>query len=307
MKQRIPLRKIVMVLFVLAAAVYLYRYRADFLALTLAKPQLLIPIALLVIAGLWTNGLFNRQIYRTFNVSLNFKEWFGLSVVNTAGNFIFPLRGGSISTALYLKRVHNLTYTDFITTLSATYVITFWVNSLIGLISMGWIWLEKGIFSALITAMFSGCFLALSLVILFSPKFAPTSSSFLNKFIEAINSWHKIRNNRPIMIFVGFITILNFLLGMMMTKLEFEMLDTAISLAQASLLTIFTSFAGLVSIAPGNLGFREAFTGFSSLAAGLPITTAIAASLMERAVTFLVSLILGIYYSAVLSAPVSSK
>ncbi|MBN2016436.1 flippase-like domain-containing protein [Candidatus Dojkabacteria bacterium] len=302
--EKIRSKKITLVLFIiilLGLVFYIYINYSEFSKLTIKNPILLIPLSCSIILFLAINGLVNYYLLKIFNVKLAFKEWFGLSVINTMGNYLFPFRGGTISNAVYLKGKHQFPYSSFISILSATYILVFWVISIVGTISLLIIKFMYNVFSIPLTVVFIFSFIFLTVIIAFSPTIKETPYKTLNTFIKIINDWKGISSHKRTLLIVASITFVNILLTTFNTYLEFQILGKEVSFIKLVLLSVFSSFSLFISITPGNIGIREAFSAYSGNVVGLLPAEVITVSIIDRAVTFALSFILGLYFSYILT------
>ncbi|MCA9926730.1 MAG: flippase-like domain-containing protein, partial [Anaerolineales bacterium] len=81
------------------------------------------------------NGYYLKLFAQTFGVQLRVREWFGLAFITTMGNYLTPLSGGMVARATYLKVRHSLPYAKFLSLLTASYLIVFWVAGFLGLVA----------------------------------------------------------------------------------------------------------------------------------------------------------------------------
>ena len=277
--------------------IFINKFKEEFSNISIVKPIFLIPLSILVLIFFAVNGLVNKILLKEFKIYLTFKEWFGLSIINTIGNYIAPFRGGSISNALYLKKKYKFSYSSFLSLLSATYIIVFWVNSLLGIVSLIFVKVFYNNFSIIIFLFFLLIFLTLTTLILLSPKIKTSKYIYLNKFIDVINNWHTTRKNLKIIMIISFLAFLNNILIVSMSYLEFLILGEYIVISKLFVLSVFSSFSIFLSITPGNLGIREAFSVYSGQLLGIPIVKVVAISIIDRFINFILSFILSLYFT----------
>jgi uncharacterized membrane protein YbhN (UPF0104 family) len=282
----------ILIFAIMAGLYFVYRDWNQFASLRIERPFLLLPLSGLMLLFFVVNGYVSAIWYRTFAVHLNFVEWFGLSVVNTFGNFITPFRGGAVSNAVYLKRRHGFAIAAFVGVLAATSVIAFWLNAVVGLVSLAWIYWSYGYFSMVALLVFGGGFAALTGVIWFAPRVGEPANPFLARFARAVNGWHQIKSYRKQVLETALLNLLNVVLMTTITMLEFRVLGLELPLAKALFLSIFPAFSLLVSITPGNLGIREGFAVFSGMVASVAVPEVLAVSVLDRLMTFGLSFVL---------------
>ncbi len=301
MKNKRNIYKILIYIIVFIGSVYfLYKSKDEFSELRIQNYILILPLIILNILFFISNGLVTKIIIEIFNVRLSFKEWLGLSVTNTLGNYISPFRGGSISNALYLKKRYSFSYTSFISMLSGTYIIIFWINSLVGIISLILTNIFYDIYSSIILILFIFSFISLSFIIIIAPRFPATRHTFINKFIQVINDWNIIRKKVDVLFKISLIAVLNIIIMTLMSYIEFQLIGIKIGLLKLLVISLFSTFSIFLSITPANLGIREAFSIYSGQLLGIPISQVLAVSIIDRLINFLLSLILGVYYSNIL-------
>lgn len=273
----------------------------DFLALRILAPNWLGLAMGMAIITLFANGYFNLFIYRHFQLNLPFREWFGLSVVNTAGNLLMPMRAGAVSNAVFLKRRYNFSYTNFISVISATYVLTFWLNALVGILALLTMWFWSQLFFWTIFLVFLGLFLGLSIVMIFNPKCPEVAHPLLHKIYAGFNTWQTIKGQPRLLVMVSLITLINLMATSIGTWAQFLALGISLPIASCFILSIFSNLSLLVSLTPASLGIREAFSGFSAAMINVPVPQAIAASVIDRFLLFSVSFLLSLYFFNYLS------
>lgn len=289
---------IITVLLVLGAGVFFYRFRAEFLSVRVQYPAFIIPVVFASFLFLYANGLYNKYLIHVFGITLKWKEWFGLSVVNTVGNFMVPLRGGTVLSAVYLKKAHKFTYSNFISILSASYLVIFLVNSVLGLGALVYVKYVYGTFSWVLFLVFAGMILAIILSVYLSDRLTFLKRvRFLSKFVEPLENWKLISKNKPLVVKIVLITVLNMVLICIMNYYEFRILGLTLPFSKILLMSVFSSFSLFISFTPGSLGIREAFAVYSGLLLNFPFHYVVAASIIDRLVNFLISLIFGLYFS----------
>jgi uncharacterized protein (TIRG00374 family) len=257
----------------------------------------LLPLILLFIINYLFVGIITKNLLQPLNVKLSFIEAFKLSIVTGFYNLITPFRGGMAVRAVYLKKKHNFTYTNFLATLAASYILIFLVASILGLISVYLIYTSEKIFSQILFLIFLGAFISMTFTIIFSPKIPLTKYKFINKFIEVINGWHLIKNNKKVIFSVVFFSLIQTLLTSFMVYLQFNVFGIEITFAKCIFLSAIGVFSLLVGITPANLGIGEAITVFSALTIGITPVQSLSVAILGRLISFSVLFILGPIFS----------
>ncbi|MBF0313277.1 MAG: flippase-like domain-containing protein [Oligoflexia bacterium] len=285
-------------LLLLAGTIFLYHYRNDFALLSFNHPLLLVPLLMVMLLFTLSNGALNNLWFRAYGAHLNFLEYTGLSVVNALGNCVTPFRGGALTNAYYLKKHYNLDYLKFLNLFAATNILIFWLNSLLGLLSLLLIYLLDHSFSWLVLLVFVGCLLLFTLMMYLPGKLSLKHLSLLPlKIKSAILGFREIKNHQIVIVKTLLYALLNILLIVVMTILEFKLLNINITIAQALFLSIFSAFAQLLSLTPANLGIREGFMLYAGTVIGLPLAEVVVVSAIDRIIFFILTLLLSFYFT----------
>ena len=290
----------VLIVLALLLAYYIKTTLSDFKKLTLVNPLFIIILIILFIFSYFTIGLITKNLLKPLNVKLKGIEAFALSIVTGFYNLITPFRGGMATRAVYLKKKHDFSYTNFLATLAASYILVFLIASFLGLLSTYLIYLSEGIFSWILFLIFLGLFLSLSFIVIFSPKFQETRYNFINNFIKVINGWHLIKDDKRIIFIVSFLTLIQLLIGTLMLYLQFKVFGIEIDLIKCLFLVSIGNISMLFAITPANLGVGEAITVFSASTIGITAIHSLSATILGRAISFLVLFILGPIFSYIL-------
>jgi len=281
--------------------VYVFRNLDDFRQIRIYNFWLFFSLIISSVLFLVTNGIVLKELLLPFKIELSIKEWFGLSVITTAGNLLIPLQGGMVTRALYLKSKHDFSYTNFLSALSGIYIIVFWVNSFVALIAMLLIGHYYSVFSWLVFVTFLIIFLGLSFIIVISPKIKKTFKlEILNKAVRVVNGWLVIKNSKRTILAVTIISLINVFLMSVSSFLEFRVIGVEISFLKALFISIVSTLSLFVSLTPGSLGIKEAFVAFTSGVVGISSANAVAVSILDRLVSLIPLVILTPIFSKIL-------
>ncbi len=289
---------------------YILRHISDFKGLAivgLSNIWLVLLVALIVLITFYLNGFLLDTLMRPFGFKLGFRESFGLAIITNFYNTITPFRGGMAARAVYLKKKYKFPYINFLATLSAIYIIIFLIGSLLGLISIIFIWKNYSIFSPIIFILFLAVFLFLMSIIIFSPKLPEQKNKWLNRFIKVINGWHLIKNNKKIVFATAIVSLIQLILATTTLLINYSIFGIHLSFFAALFIASINSLAILIAITPGNLGIGDAINVFSASIVGVGLTNAIAATILGRAISIIVISILGPIYSYQLMKEVKKK
>jgi uncharacterized protein (TIRG00374 family) len=276
---------------------YVRAHRSEFSDLRDVHLNIVLLLSLLFLIIYALLGYINSLILRPLGVKLSHFESFSLSIITGFYNLITPFKGGMAARAVYLKQKYSFTYTDFLATLAASYVIIFFIGSIVGLASTLLIYKMYGIFSWILFFVFLGVFLPMLFIILFAPKFKEPKSRFLGKVVRVINGWNLIKDDKKVIASISALTLLQLALGAYMLQIQFQAFGTDIGFVKSLFLTAINSLSLLLAFTPAGLGITEAVTVFSALTIGISAQQSLSAAILGRIVSVIVLFILGPIFS----------
>lgn len=291
---------VVLVLVIAAIAWYLNSQRqllSAFRRVSFLAIFYLVGIRLLFLG---TNGLFLREFASRFDVRLTLKEWLGLSVVTTMGNYITPLSGGMIARAAYLKQRHRLPYAQFVTLLASNYLINFWVIGVVGILTL----LTFGTAIQLywqVLVCFTTVIVSISALVLFPTVKLPWKNRIAKTVNTSLEGWSLVKSDRVLITKLVIYTLINIFLNGLSFWIAYDALGSRISFRSALLVGLLTSFSLLVRITPGNLGIQEAVVSLSSGLLGIGAGQGLLAALLIRGATLIPAFTLGPLFGFLLS------
>lgn len=286
-------------------AFYLYFYHSRLAVLKSIAVVDLVIIAALSFGTFFFLAIQFKLLVEIFYLNLRFKEWFGLTVINTMISYYTPARGGLIARAYYLNRKYDLSYSKYISLVGGSYAINFMVASLgiiffsafSALLRGAWNLKILGVGTVLLMATMALC--ALLLTCSSRIVFIKTGRIYnvLNNFMEGLNLFIK----HPFMVLkISFIQF--FLIIIMGAKLywSFKATGRAVEFTDILVVQSFVVFSMIVSITPGNLGIKEGIIGLLASHLGVPFADAILAASIDRGISMLITFLLGMSYSKIL-------
>jgi uncharacterized membrane protein YbhN (UPF0104 family) len=288
---------VVMPLMLAFAVYYLIAHWAEFESLRILNPYLLGGIAGLILVGYWVSGEIARIMLRPLQVRIGVWESFQLAVVTGFYNIITPFKGGLAIRAIYMKRVHDFSYTHFVSSLGGSYVLTFFVTSATGLAAVLYLYLTDQLISIAIAMIFALVLLITLGIIVFSPTVSPSENPILRLLGRIIGGWNHIKADRTVLAYLAAFTIIQVLVGAITLMLQFTAFGINISIAQALFLTSLGSISLFLQITPAGLGISEAILIFSASTLGISTSESFAAAILGRGVNLAVSFILGPLFS----------
>lgn len=291
---------IVVLVFIIAAfSLYIRRHLYEFEKILLVNFIDFAVLSCLVILTIFLNGWMFRVIVESFKIKMTVGEWFGLSVVNTLSSYL-PLRMGIAARAVYLKKVHNFSYTDFISSLGAANVIMLLCCGIIGLVGMAAMYFSFYTFSPILFILYTVIFLGALFLIFFSLKVCTSEKRFVRSIRDVIEGWDSIKKDKTLLLKLLCINmLLVFTYALRIYYASFA-LDCNFPFLHALLIVLPGMLAIFITLIPAGLGVREAAIGFSSKLLGGEVPVGIVVSSLDRMVALIWVVLLGSIFSWIL-------
>lgn len=291
---------IVLGLVIAAIAWYLNSQRQLLSAFTKLSLSTIMYLVGLRFLFLGTNGLFLREFATKFEVRLRWKEWFGLSVVTTMGNYLTPFSGGMIARAAYLKQRHAFPYTQFATLLASNYLVNFWVIGVVGALILLTLGREMQHYWQVLV-FFVAVVASISALMLFPTVRLHWKNRVARTVNTSLEGWRLVRNDRLLLARLVVFALINAFLNGLSFWVAYDAIGSRIPFNSALLIGLLTSFSLLVRITPGNLGIQEAVVSLSSGLLGTGVGQGLLVALLMRSATVILAFTLGPIFSFLLT------
>ena len=120
---------------IISAAIFLYlqKNKESLSLLFNLTPYSICILVLCSLAVKLIIGFIYKVLMCFFDLKLVFKEWFGLTSISMMANYFLPAKGGLVALAVYLKKVHNFTYTMFLSSAAGFHGVSFLINAVVGI------------------------------------------------------------------------------------------------------------------------------------------------------------------------------
>jgi len=257
----------------------------------------IIPMTILVILTVFVNGLGIKVFGKYYDIKLGINEWFGLSSITAMGNYMTPFRGGVAARAVYLKKVYNLPYTSFLTTIAASYIVRFFVYGLFGILLSFIIFKSYNFFNKTIISVFFVIIIISFIALIIPPTFGKTKYKYLNYIIKVVNEWNIMRKNYSFLFKVLLFDTVVWILASLRLYLAFKSFSFEVPFLFVLLISILFMLAFFLSITPAGLGIVEAVIAFSAEAIGAGFLPGIYAGILDRIISTIVVFVLGSIFS----------
>lgn len=281
---------------------YVFTNKDDLQPLLEIEPGYIGLIFLTQLTMIFSNGLFIKIILTPFKKFIAVKEAFYVSILSTVGNFFAPVGAGFGFRAVYLKRKHGLTYSNYFSTLSGNYIIVFLVTSVFGLLGILLLREEFNYPALIITAIFTAMLAGSIILMVLKPSQIPSVSDgrgVLKKvgrlISDIVKGWTYVAAHKSLLFKLIVLTTVNLFLAVVVLFFITTSLHIDVSIPALLLLSVLGSLSLFINITPGNLGVKEAVFIFSSTMLGLSVNNIILIALIDRGVMFLTLAILWLY------------
>lgn len=300
--------KIGSILTVLAIGLFIWYFinnASDFKILLNINIYSVIALIFLYTVSIVSNGLFMKLSVSIFGKSINTYESVKVSLISSAGNFFAPSGSGLGFRAIYLKKKHKLSYSDYLSIVICNYIIAFFVSALVGLFA---IYLLRDQYSdslKLLTAFFV-MLAALSFAAFFiragkfnanSDKTNHTTNKIRLILSQVSKGWSLVLSNTGVLL--PLVAIIIFNVALMIIEVFIITLSLGISISFAGILmfSVLGSLSVFINITPGNLGVKEAVYILFSSTLGLSTPEVLSIALVDRAINFVVLSVLWLIFS----------
>ena len=216
---------------------------------------LIIPIILISIGRYFINALIDIKLLQNFDVNLSFSESLNLTVFNTFGNLIAPLKVGSGIKIAYLKSKHKLSIYKYLI-INTQYSFLYLALSGFLLFSVIFIYEEEYKDQSRILLFIFSVFIILFFIFVKRYNFENKKDKYNKYFFDFISMFNftTIRLNVKNIIFFS---ILHLFFGFINIFLIFLFLKFDNKFLESLYFNLITNLSSVVSITPGNIGLLE--------------------------------------------------
>lgn len=282
------------------AVFYVSRHFEEFRQTLTWEPWFLVLLSILILIHYVLLGGFSQIILKTFGLTLSFKEWFGLAIITTLGNYLLPPRGGAGLRAAYLKARHGFPLAHFVSTFVAFYVLNLGIAAAAGLGALAGLPALTGRTGSVLVWFFAAVLAGTLAAMLFPIRPRWLDWTGLKWAARLIEGWLKIKTRRRLL---GILFVLVAANGLdMALMIYFGNLAMGLNLGVAGtiLVTAIMSLTSLIAITPGGLGIQEAALVFSTQTLGVSPAQSLALAVTMRAGILAWTFLLGPVFSYLL-------
>ena len=285
---------IVCTLLMAAAIAWYVRANWDsFQSIKLVEPWLIALLAVLFASRMTLRGVFQWQAMRSVGANIGLIETLKLNFAGLMLNQLMLLPIGSGYRAVYMRRVHELPYNLFASTLAALYIYFLAMSSLLGLLAIAWLGLHgapvRAVAVAVLVVIFAGC-----AALVLSPRFMPKSGGFATKAARVLEGWHAIVGSPRLILTASFVVFVSMAVSVLAMLVAFRAFEIEMDVPGALLLMSSQRVGSFIRLSPGAIGFQEMVSVY--YAEMLLVTTAQTMVVLglTRAINMALGIVLGV-------------
>jgi uncharacterized protein (TIRG00374 family) len=285
--------------FLILFAIYAVNNRDALSGLLMVSWATLLHVALGRLMIFFSDGMFVKWAAEAFTKRLSAGEGIYVGILSAVGNFFGPLLGGAAIRAVYLRRVHDLPYTKFTSTLMVYYVILFAIN--FALAFGGVLTLETDQTPYLLIAIFAGGLLSLLASVFIhlprrlrndDPRRSKVTRRILKYLVDIEDGWRRMLAMPWLLVRVAGLAALSVVAQFLIAYVSFDAIGADISWAALAVYVAIVTISLLIAVTPGAIGIREAMLLLVSGTLGVTGSNIIEVAVIDRGVTFALLLVL---------------
>jgi uncharacterized membrane protein YbhN (UPF0104 family) len=265
----------------------------SFKSIKLVDPWLIALLAALLATRMTLRGVFQWQAMRSVGAKIGLLETLRLNYAGLMLNQTMLLPVGSGYRAVYMRRVHELPYKLFASTMAALYIYFLAMSSLLGLVAIVWLGVQGAQIRPLAVAALAAIFLGCVGLVAF-PKLLPKSGSIAKKVDRVLEGWHSIVGSPRLIMSATFVVFMSMAVSVLAMFVAFRAFAIEMDIPGALLLMSSQRVGSFIRLTPGAVGFQEMVSVYY---AEMLIVTSVQAAVvlgLTRAVGMVVGLLLGI-------------
>jgi uncharacterized membrane protein YbhN (UPF0104 family) len=293
-RTRLVLSLAILIVFAIWTCGYVYRHASDFGALAHLPGWLLIGLFAIAAAGVICNGLYIKFALQAFQVELPAREWLSLTVATSLLNYAMPLRGGMLARAVYLKARHRFGYADFLSTLSAMYLMVVFVQGLLGLAGQALLWRAGAQTDPIVAILLAAATAAAALLMCVRLRLPRWRAFPLAQIVRILDGWTLLRQHRPVFLKLMLTALAFALLSLLEVRLAASAVGAPLSWAGVLVYSSGQNLAVLASLTPVALGIAELVSIYLGGTLGYDTSQALMIQALLRSVPLALLLALGL-------------
>jgi hypothetical protein len=268
-------------LIALVFGVFIYKFHDDFRVIREINRWQFSQLFALSLITILLNGAKLRAITQSYNISLRFNEWFGLTAISLSLNSLL-FKSGSLLASNYLKRAHHFPYMSYVGSWGADFLLMLFNSAIVGLAVTSYLAATSGKNYQLIITGFFLVILVLLLLMRSNIQIGEKQHKILDALSRALKSLNELLQNKQLLA-----TLASFGAGLIIvTALRFyvasAILHYNIPLSHCFLFTAILTFVRNVPMIQSDIGMRELAVGLLSELLGSGLKEGFLISVVDR-------------------------
>lgn len=284
--------RVITVLAVAALGAVLWSNRSRLHPLTEVPLDAVLLVTALVVAAHWLNAFEFWFLFRAVGAPVGVTEnW----MLFTAGQLVnsLPAQAGTLYRLRYLRSVHDLSYSRASAAYGANLVLTVMATALLGAIGTVVVGVTEDNWSPILLVLFAGMIVgALATRIVPLPQTQRTGR-VARAWTDFSAGWAELRQRQRLAAGILGIEALKYVLAAFRLQLTFGWLGYHEPYIFFLVLAPVIGLASFIGLTPAAIGIREVAISGAAVALGRRFSEGILGATLDRAVLFLVTLLLG--------------
>lgn len=244
-------------LFIAAGIYYVWLRKEEFLALEWPSVAAILVVSAAFLTNVLIMALFNALVSRRLGANITVVESLALSIVTSAANFVLPMRPGTGLRGIYMKRVYQLSYSRFGSTLVVFYLCNILVASLLGTAALAAIYVDSGLLAMDLLLAFPIMLVASGAAIAFRRGAIDGSDDHLPWWSRMRIGFHEIVGQSSVIVPALVLVLVSFVVSTLSWHFALGEYIAAITYPDSFLIVASQVLGGLVPITAGGTGIQE--------------------------------------------------
>jgi uncharacterized protein (TIRG00374 family) len=260
----------------------------------LIEPIWLIASGIVFIITIYANSIVLTILLEIYGIDI--KNSFTVTTASAFLNYFLPMRGGAVYRSIYLNKLYNFNYPDFIASFFGTYIIVFLANSIFNLLILLLVWIQYSIFNIFLFGLFIGILFGTLLLLLYKKEIHLESKRFnfiTSKANKIIKGWQVLNRNPRAIGKLAFVIIVINILTALQLSIIFKGFGQEVDLLKTALLSSTSFISIFVNITPGSIGITEGIMAFVASITDIDVNLIVSAQVIRRLTEALILFILG--------------
>lgn len=235
-------------------------------------------------------GITHVYPLKKHNITLKFKEWYGLCTVSELFNMLLPAKGGTAIRMMYINEKKKLPIREFLSMGLAVVLTGFSLLGIVGTIYCHFFLNKQNLVFVALESLFIALTIS-SFLLIFASEIITRIFKMERKF-----SPKKYLMDKKIVLVSLLCYLGMFILYPIKIYLSFKAIGVFIHPFDSFEISLILLASSFFQILPGNIGVKEVATAYIAQEYGIQFETALLASLVDRAILLLFLFPFGAYF-----------